>query len=47
MYAALIRASPSWRRILIQEFEQKQIEELRQELTEAFLTRHGSLVQLL
>ena len=28
MYAALIRASPSWRRILIQEFEQKQIEEL-------------------
>lgn len=34
MYAALIRASQTWRRVLIIEFELKQIEELRSELDE-------------
>ncbi|MHB1942548.1 MAG: IS256 family transposase [Acidiferrobacteraceae bacterium] len=45
MYAALIRASQSWRRVVINEFELKQIEELRQELAEAFVTRHAPAVQ--
>ena len=36
MYAALIRASQSSRRIVISEFELKQIEELATELDELF-----------
>jgi len=36
MYASLIRASQKWKRIVISEFELKQIEELRSELDEEF-----------
>lgn len=36
MYASLIRASQKWKRVVISEFELKQIEELRSELDEAF-----------
>jgi hypothetical protein len=32
MYAALIRASQTWRRVVISEFELKQIQELRKRL---------------
>jgi hypothetical protein len=32
MFAALIRASQSWRRVVISEFELKQLAELRQQL---------------
>jgi putative transposase len=46
MYAALIRASQTWRRILISEFELKQIEELRIELDNAFKERTAPAVQL-
>lgn len=45
MYAALIRASQTWRRILISEFEIKQIEELRSELDETFKQCTASVVQ--
>lgn len=46
MYAALIRASQTWRRVLISEFEIKQIEELRAELEEQFRQRTAPAVQL-
>jgi len=36
MYAALIRASQTWRRVEISEFELKQIDELRDELDNDF-----------
>jgi putative transposase len=39
MYAALIRASQTWKRIMISEFELKQIEELRKELEREFNER--------
>jgi putative transposase len=39
MYAALIRAAQTWRRIVISEFELKQIEELRAELDTEFRQR--------
>jgi putative transposase len=45
MYAALIRASQKWRRVVISEFELKQIEELRNELNEEFKQRTASAVQ--
>src|SRR5437868_11531102 len=45
MYAALIRASQTWRRIVISEFELKQIEELRNELEKEFKERTVSAVQ--
>jgi transposase-like protein len=45
MYAALIRASQSWRRIVISEFELKQIEELRAEIDREFKERTASAVQ--
>jgi transposase-like protein len=45
MYAALIRASQTWRRIVISEFELKQIEELRNELEKEFTERTASAVQ--
>ena len=32
MYAALIRASETWRRVVISEFELKQLEQLREHL---------------
>src|SRR5437764_14923892 len=39
MYAALIRASQTWRRVVISEFELKQIDELRDELDKEFKER--------
>jgi len=39
MYAALIRASQSWRRVVISEFEVKQTGELRNELDNEFKER--------
>ena len=45
MYAALIRASQSWRRIVISEFELKQIEELASELDDLFKQRTAPAVQ--
>ena len=45
MCAALLRASRSWRRIVISEFELKQIEGLRNELDREFEERTGSVRQ--
>jgi transposase-like protein len=42
MYAALIRASQTWRRLLISEFELHQLEELRAELDEEYRARNAS-----
>lgn len=42
MYASLIRASQGWRRIIVSEFEQHQIEDLRRELDEEFRERTAS-----
>jgi putative transposase len=39
MYAALIRASQTWRRVLISEFELKQLEALREELDTEYRAR--------
>src|SRR6266513_274309 len=39
MYAALIRAAQTWRRVVISEFELKQIDELRDELDQEFKER--------
>jgi hypothetical protein len=44
MYAALIRASQTWKRIVISEFELKQIEELRSELAREFKERTTTIV---
>ena len=44
MYAALIRASQTWRRIVISEFELKQIEELKIDLDNEFKQRTASAV---
>jgi transposase-like protein len=44
MYAALIRASQGWRRVVISEFELRQIEELRTQLDEQFKERTASAV---
>jgi hypothetical protein len=40
MYAAPIRASHSWRRVVLSQFELKQIEDLRQELDAEFTQKH-------
>src|SRR5205814_8179438 len=45
MYAALIRASQKWRRVVISEFELKQIDDLRNELDKEFKERTASTVQ--
>jgi putative transposase len=45
MYAALIRASQTWQRMVISEFELKQIEELREELNAAHRERTASAVR--
>jgi hypothetical protein len=45
MYAALIRASQTWRRVVISEFDLRQIEELRSELDREFKERTASIVQ--
>jgi putative transposase len=39
MYASLIRAAQTWKRVVISDFELKQIEELRQELNAEFRQR--------
>jgi hypothetical protein len=39
MFAALMRASQSWRRLAIGEFELKQLAELRQQLKDEFVKR--------
>lgn len=44
MYAALIRASQTWRRLVISEFELKQIEELKSELDSEFKQRTAHAV---
>jgi hypothetical protein len=44
MYSALIRASQSWQRIRITEFELKQIDEIRSELDNGFSQRTASAV---
>jgi transposase-like protein len=43
MYAALIRASQTWRRLVISEFELRQLEELREELNEEYRARNASM----
>lgn len=45
MYATLIRASQSWRRIVISDFELRQIEELRAELEQEYQERTASAVK--
>jgi transposase-like protein len=42
MYAALLRASKTWQRVVISEFELRQIEDLRNELDEEFKQRSTS-----
>jgi putative transposase len=43
MYAALIRASQTWKRIVVSDFELKQIEELREELEAEFRKRNETV----
>jgi putative transposase len=45
MFAALTRASQSWRRLVIGEFELRQLAELRQQLKEEFITRTSPQTQ--
>jgi transposase-like protein len=45
MFAALLRASESWRGIRITEFELRQLNLLRNELNEQFGARHAPAVQ--
>jgi transposase-like protein len=44
MFAALLRASQTWQRVVINEFESRQIEDLRNELDEEFRQRSTSTV---
>lgn len=44
MYASLLRASQSWRRVVISDFERHQIEQIRKELDEEFRQRTASTV---
>ena len=44
MYASLIRASQTWRRVVISEFELRQIEELKTDLDNEFKQRTASAV---
>ena len=45
MFAALIRASESWRGIRISDFERRQLERLREQLAKAFKERQEPLVK--
>ena len=45
MFAALLRASESWRGIRITEFELQQLNLLRKELNEEFSARHAPAAQ--
>ena len=44
MYASLIRASQSWKRVVINEFELRQIDDLRTELDAEFTERTAAAV---
>jgi transposase-like protein len=46
MYAALLRASATWRRVVVSEFELRQLEELRAELDENFKSRTAQAVHV-
>ena len=45
MYAALIRASETWRRVVISEFELKQLEQLREHLNKRHAERTAPVVK--
>jgi transposase-like protein len=45
MYAALIRASETWKRIVITEFELRQLEQLREHLNERHVERTAPVVK--
>jgi transposase-like protein len=45
MYAALIRASETWRRIVISDFELKQLEQLREHLNRRHAERTAAVVK--
>jgi hypothetical protein len=44
MYASLIRAGQTWRKVVISEFELKQIDELQRDLDQEFKSRTASVV---
>jgi hypothetical protein len=44
MYASLIRAGQTWRKVVISEFELKQIDELQRDLDQEFKSRTASAV---
>jgi len=46
MFAALIRASQSWRGVLVTKFERRQLDTLRDELSAHFEQRHATLTQI-
>ena len=46
MYASLLRASASWRRVVLSEFELRQLEELRAELDQDFKSRTAQAVHV-
>ena len=45
MYAALIRASDSWRGVMITEFEVKQLDQLREHLNRSHAERNAPIVK--
>ena len=45
MFAALLRASESWRGVRVTEFELRQLQLLRNELNEHFGARHAPIAQ--
>jgi hypothetical protein len=42
MFAALIRASQTWRGVTITEFERRQLQTLREELNQQFDAKHDN-----
>jgi hypothetical protein len=46
MFASLLRASKTWQRVVISEFELRQIEDLRNDLDEEFKQRSTSTVTI-
>jgi putative transposase len=44
MFASLLRASARWRRVIVSEFEQRQLEELRHDLEQEFKSRTAPAV---
>ncbi len=45
MFAALQRASATWRGVIITDFERKQLDSLRSELDEAFIAQTTSTIK--